>query len=40
VINVVFAERYGRDSGLVASSIVIGTLVSIVLIPAILLLIT
>jgi predicted permease len=40
VINVVFAERYGRDPGLVASSIVIGTLVSVVMLPAILLLIT
>ena len=40
VINVAFAERYGRDSSLVASSIVIGTLVSLVTIPAILLLVT
>ncbi len=40
VINVVFAERYRRDAGLVASSIVIGTLVSVVMIPVILLLIT
>jgi predicted permease len=40
VINVVFAERYGRDPGLVASSIVIGTLVSVITIPVLLLAIT
>jgi hypothetical protein len=40
VINVVFAERYQRDPGLVASSIVIGTLASLVTIPLILLAIT
>ena len=40
VINVVFAERYQRDPGLVASSIVLGTLASIVTIPAVLLAIT
>jgi hypothetical protein len=40
VINVVFAERYGRDPSLVASSIVIGTFASVVTIPALLLAIT
>lgn len=36
VINVVMAQRYGTDPGLVASSIVIGTLASLVSIPAVL----
>jgi len=40
VINVVFAQRYGRDPGLVASSIVLGTLASIVVIPLVLLWVT
>jgi hypothetical protein len=40
VINVVFAERYGRDPSLVASSIVIGTFASVVVIPVVLLAIT
>ena len=37
VINAVMAQRYGTDPALVASSIVIGTLLSILTIPAILL---
>ena len=37
VINVVFAQRYDRDPALVASAIVIGTLLSLVTIPAVLL---
>ena len=40
VINVVFAQRYGRDASLVASSIVLGTLASLVAIPALLWLVT
>ena len=36
VINIVFAQRYGRDASLVASSIVLGTLASLVAIPAVL----
>jgi predicted permease len=37
VINAVLAERYGIDSGVVASSIVIGTFASLLVIPAVLL---
>jgi predicted permease len=37
VINAVIAERYGTDPSLVASSIVLGTLVSLVAIPLVLL---
>lgn len=37
VINAVLAERYGTDSGVVASSIVIGTFASLLVIPAVLL---
>ena len=37
VINAVIAERYGADPKLVASSIVIGTVVSLVAIPLVLL---
>ncbi len=37
VINAVLAERYGTDTGLVASSIVIGTFTSLLVIPAVLL---
>jgi len=40
VINVVFAQRYDRDPSLVASSIVLGTLASIVVIPIVLLIVT
>ena len=36
VINVVFAQRYGRDPSLVASCIALGTLVSLVAIPLVL----
>jgi len=36
VINVVFAQRYHRDPNLVASSIVVGTLASLVTIPVVL----
>jgi predicted permease len=36
VINVVFAQRYGRDPTLVASCIVLGTLVSVFAIPVVL----
>jgi predicted permease len=36
VINAVFAQRYGRDPTLVASCIVLGTLVSLLVIPAVL----
>ena len=39
VINVVFAQRYGTDPALVASSIVIGTTLSLFAIPALLYLI-
>jgi malate permease and related proteins len=38
VINAVMAQRYGTDPELVASSIVIGTLISLLTIPAVLLL--
>ena len=38
VINAVLAQRYGTDPSLVASSIVLGTLASLVSIPAVLLL--
>lgn len=38
VINVVLAQRYAADPGLVASSIVLGTLLSLLSIPAVLLL--
>jgi predicted permease len=37
VINVVLAQRYATDPGLVASSIVLGTLLSLLSIPAVLL---
>jgi len=37
VINAVLAERYGTDAGVVASSIVLGTLASLLVIPAVLL---
>jgi predicted permease len=40
VINAVLAERYGADEGVVASSIVIGTLASLLVIPAVLLFVT
>ena len=40
VINAVLAERYGTDAGLVASSIVLGTLLSLLVIPAVLLFVT
>jgi len=40
VINAVMAQRYGTDPALVASSIVIGTLISILTIPAVLLFVT
>ena len=40
VINAVLAQRYGTDPSLVASSIVLGTLASLVSIPAVLLLVT
>lgn len=40
VINAVLAQRYGTDPSLVASSIVLGTLASLVAIPAVLLLVT
>jgi predicted permease len=36
VINVVFAQRYGRDPPLVASCIVLGTFASVLAIPAVL----
>ena len=36
VINAVFAQRYGTDASLVASAIVVGTLASLISIPAIL----
>jgi predicted permease len=36
VINVVFAQRYRRDPNLVASCIVLGTVASVVMIPAVL----
>lgn len=36
VINVVFAQRYDREPSLVASSIALGTLLSVVVIPAVL----
>jgi predicted permease len=36
----VLAERYGADEGVVASSIVIGTLASLLVIPAVLLFVT
>jgi predicted permease len=36
VINVVFAQRYHRDPSLVASCIVLGTIASLVAIPAVL----
>jgi predicted permease len=36
VINVVFAQRYGRDPALVASSIVLGTFAALLAIPAML----
>jgi predicted permease len=36
VINVVFAQRYDRDPALVASSIVLGTFVAVLAIPAML----
>ena len=39
VINAVVAERYGTDTALVASAIVLGTLVSLVAIPAVLILV-
>lgn len=39
VINAVIAERYGTDPSLVASSIVLGTLLSVVVIPLVLLLV-
>ena len=39
VINAVLAQRYGTDPSLVASSIVLGTLASLVSIPAVLLLV-
>ena len=39
VINVVIAQRYAADPGLVASSIVLGTLLSLLSIPAILLIV-
>ena len=40
VINAVMAQRYGTDPALVASSIVIGTLMSVLTIPAVLLLVS
>jgi predicted permease len=40
VINVVIAQRYAADPGLVASSIVLGTLLSLFSIPAILLIVS
>ena len=40
VINAVMAQRYGTDPALVASSIVIGTLLSVLTIPAVLLYLT
>jgi hypothetical protein len=40
VINAVLAERYGTDAGLVASAIVLGTLASLLVIPAVLLFVT
>jgi len=39
VINAVFAERYGTDPALVASAIVIGTAASLLVIPAVLVLV-
>ena len=36
VINVIFAQRYSTDPSLVASAIVLGTLISLVTIPAML----
>ena len=36
VINVVFAQRYGRDPTLVASSVVVGTVASVAAIPLVL----
>ena len=39
VINVVIAQRYATDPRLVASSIVLGTLLSLLSIPAILLIV-
>ncbi|MGH0028172.1 MAG: AEC family transporter [Myxococcota bacterium] len=39
VVNAVIAERYQTDTGLVASAIVIGTLASLLTIPAVLLLV-
>jgi predicted permease len=40
VINAVMAQRYGTDPALVASSIVVGMLLSLLTIPAILLFIS
>ncbi|MEM7410708.1 MAG: AEC family transporter [Myxococcota bacterium] len=40
VINAVLAEQYGTDEGIVASAILIGTVLSLVVIPVVLLVVT
>jgi predicted permease len=40
VINVVFAQRYDREPSLVASSIALGTMLSVLVIPTVLFFLT